>query len=626
MRKFKTISVFLLGISIFFGNIGIGFAQKKTAPIAITKIEPMHWWVGMNNPTVEILVYGKGIGEAQISLNYANVMLEKVEKVENPNYVFLTLNISPWALAGNLPIVFKKGKQTLSVSYALKNKTSVGKKGIDNSDLMYLIFPDRFANGDPTNDVVKAMNDTRISRQKDSLLIRHGGDLQGVIDHIDYLKNMGVSSLWLNPVQECNQPFESYHGYAPTDHYTIDPRFGTLETYKTLVDKLHQNDMKMVMDVIYNHWGNEHYLFKDLPERNWIHQFDQFTRTNYRSSTLLDPYASQFDKTLMTDAWFDKHMPDINQKNKHCAAYFIQNAIWWIEETGIDAFRIDTYPYPDLTFMNNLIVAIKNEYPTFTIFGETWVTGVPTQAYFTKNNNIKQAFQSELESVTDFNLYYAVRDAVSKDFGWEDGVGKLYLTLTQDFLYQNANQNVTFLDNHDLDRILAACGKDLEKMRTALVYLMTLRGIPCLYYGTEILMDDYAGPGFMYVRREFEGGWVGDKNNKFMPEGRTQNENNMHDFIQKLAKYRRQNTTLQTGKLMQFVPQDGIYVYFRYDDKKTIMVVANNNKTDKTIDNKPYTERMKGFTKAKNIISDEKIDNIANFKIKANQALVFELQ
>lgn len=593
---------------------------------ALERVEPAFWWTGFKNPKLQLVVHGNKIAQRTVEINYPGVKLAKVNKVENPNYLFLDLSISPSAAAGTFAIQFtKSGSKALTYNYELKARNNPGKKeqGITNKDFIYLIMPDRFANGDKSNDVIKSMEKTALNR--DSMYYRHGGDLQGIISKLDYLQDLGVTALWLNPVLENDQPKTSYHGYANTENYKIDRRFGTNELYKKLVDELHKRGMKMIKDLVHNHIGSQHWTIKDQPMKDWVHNWPKFTRTTYKDQVLFDPYAAEADKKLMTDGWFDFHMPDMDRENEFVKNYITQSHIWWIEYAGLDGFRIDTYAYNDAKYMAEWAKQIETEYPQFTFFGETWVQGIPNQVYFTEGKTINQAFDSNLQGVTDFQALWGINEALNGKFGWNDGVNKLYTTLASDFVYRDATRNVVFLDNHDLSRFYSVIGEDFNKYKSGIAWLLTTRGIPQLYYGTEILMKNFASPDGL-VREDFKGGWPADKQNKFIASGRTDRENEAFKYVKKLAVYRKNSTALQTGKMMQYVPEDGVYVYFRYDDDKTVMIIMNSNDKEGNIATERFNERTSGFKTAVNIISGDDIGPIQSIKIPAKTTLVLELK
>jgi glycosidase len=593
---------------------------------SLERIEPANWWVGMKNTTLQLIVHGNQIATRNVTINYPGVTLLKANKVENPNYLFLDLEISPATQPGIFPIRFeKKGAKAIVSNYELKarNVKQVKAQGVNSKDLVYLIMPDRFANGDKTNDIVKGMTETTLNR--DSMYHRHGGDIQGIINNLDYLQDLGVTALWINPLLTNDQPKTSYHGYANTENYRIDPRYGTNELYKKLIDEMHKRGMKMVKDLVHNHVGSRHWTVLDLPSKDWLNQWPSFTRTTYREQTHFDPYASAADKKQMVKGWFDFHMPDPNQQNPYVRNYITQSHIWWVEYAGVDAFRLDTYAYNDLDYMTEWAKAIKAEYPNLNSFGETWVHGVPSQSYFTEGNVVNQGFDSGLDGVTDFQALWGINEALNGKFGWTDGVVRLYNTLAYDYQYKDATKNVVFLDNHDLNRFYSVVNEDFSKYKSGIAWVLTTRGIPQFYYGNEILMTGTTTPDGK-VRLDFKGGWPEDKVNKFTAAGRTEKENEAFNYVRKLATYRKNNEVLQTGKMMQFVPQDGIYVYFRYNADKTVMMLMNGEEKEVSLSTARFAERTTGFTQAINVATDEVLTDISQIKIPAKTTLVLELK
>jgi glycosidase len=593
---------------------------------ALERIEPANWWVGMKNNKLQLIVHGNQIANRNVSINYPGVTLLKTNKVENPNYLFLDVEISASTQPGIFPIRFeKKGAKAIVSNYELKarNVKQVKAQGVTTKDLVYLIMPDRFANGDNTNDIVKGMTETTLNR--DSMYLRHGGDIQGIINNLDYLQDLGVTALWINPLLTNDQPKTSYHGYANTENYRIDPRYGTNELYKKLIDELHRRGMKMVKDLVHNHVGSNHWTVLDLPAKDWLNQWPTFTRTTYREQTHFDPYASAADKNQMVKGWFDFHMPDPNQQNPYVRNYITQSHIWWVEYAGVDAFRLDTYAYNDLDYMAEWAKDIKAEYPNLNSFGETWVQGVPSQSYFTEGNVVNQGYDSGLDGVTDFQALWAVKEALNGKLGWTDGVVRLYNTLTYDYQYKDATKNVVFLDNHDLNRFYSVVNEDFSKYKSGIAWVLTTRGIPQFYYGNEILMTGTTTPDGK-VRLDFKGGWPEDKVNKFTAAGRTEKENEAFNYVRKLATYRKNNEVLQTGKMMQFVPQDGVYVYFRYNADKTVMMLMNGEEKEVAVSTARFAERTSGFTQAVNVATDEVLADMSQIKIPAKTTLVLELK
>ena len=591
---------------------------------SIERIDPPNWWIGMENKELHILVKGNNIGKyTTLTINKKGLTVLAIKPAQNSNFLYVDLLVDDDATEGVYEFTFKEKTNTLNFKYSLTKKQDAKPPSyyVNESDLIYLVMPDRFVNGDIKNDSILKYTENRINRNSD--IGRHGGDLKGISKHLDYIEELGATALWLNPVQENNQPLESYHGYAITDHYKIDARLGNLNDYKSLVDEAHKMNIKIVMDMVFNHTGNEHYLFKNKPSKDWFHEFTNFTRTNYRATSLMDPYASEYDKNLMKNAWFDKHMPDLNQTNERLSDYLIYNSIWWIETTGINGFRVDTWANPDADFMKKWTTSVLKEYPNFTIFGEVWEHGPAIQAKFT-NNIFNEEHNGSMPSCIDFELYYAINDALTKDFGWTEGVSRIYYTLAQDFLYKNPQKNVIFLDNHDLSRFTSMIDGNMDKFKSGIAFLMTTRGVPSLFYGTEIMMKAWSNPDAK-VRLDFPGGWPNDSINKFEESGRTETENEAFNYIKKLANYRKNSKVLQVGKLSQFAPEKGIYVYFRYDEKQTVMVVMNSNKSSETIDLERFKERIQNYPQAKNIVTNEVLKNLKTVTITPNQTLILEL-
>jgi len=585
-------------------------------------IYPTHWWVGMKNKNLQLMLRGANIQENSITVSYPGVSLVKVHKPENRNYVFLDLVVESTTKPGAVKISLKNANGTANLLYQLKpRRTGNGTQfaqGVRSEDLIYLIMPDRFANGDYSNDRIAGMREQTLNR--DSMYHRHGGDLQGIIDHLDYLNDLGVTTLWMTPVLENDMFVRTEHGYAITNHYKVDPRLGNNEIYQKLSNELHKRGMKLIQDAVYNHSGLYHPYVQDPPTKYWVHQWPKYTNPNYKDQTLFDPYVAQVDKRLQLDGWFDRIMPDLNQENPFHANYLIQHAIWCVEEFGLDGWRIDTYIYNDLDFMNRCNKALMDEYPKITMFGECWVSGTANQAYFAQNN-INSTFKSNLIGVKDFQLLF---DGIYPAIKHAD-YSKMYQVLSNDFLYKDPMNNVVFLDNHDMTRFLSEVGEDVDKLKMGLGYLLTTRGIPQLYYGTEILLKGIKNPDGL-VRGDFWGGWKEDRENKFTQQGRSAKENEVFNWTRTIANYRKKTPALTKGKMTQYVPQDGVYTFFRYDNKTTVMVVMNANNEEKTISPSRFTERTKGFTKAKNITEGKTVDLTANeWKVPGKSIWILEL-
>jgi len=592
------------------------------------EVYPSHWWVGMNWNKVQLMFHGSNIGNYdRVSSNNQNIKIQKVHPVENKNYLFVDVVVATTAKAGHYKIKCVGANGNREIDFELQPRRS-GKgtafaQGVTAKDFVYLLMPDRFSNGDTTNDRIAGMRDQSMDRGDFSA--RHGGDLQGVINHLDYLKDLGVTTVWMTPVLENDMPNRTEHGYAFTNHYKIEPRIGGAEMYKRLSDELHNRGMKLIQDAVYNHVGLYHFTVQDPPMKDWLHQWPKFTQTTYKDQTIFDPHAAPSDTKLMTDGWFTQQMPDMNENNSYVANYLIQHAIWCVEEFGVDGWRIDTYAYNDLVFMNRCNKALMDEYPKLTMFGETWVHGVPNQSYFCENNyNIP--FKSNLQATTDFQcLFYGIQPAINDTFAWTGGVNKLYTTAAQDFVYKDPMREVIFLDNHDLSRFYSVIGEDTTKYKMGLAWLLTFRGIPQLYYGDEILMTGVTNPDGK-VRLDFRGGWPGDSANKFTKEGRTEKEENIFEYIKRFANFRKNSSAITTGKMMQYVPVNGIYVYFRYDDRQTVMCVMNTNDQSSTIDLSRFKERMKDFTKAYDIATGATFNLAPTLTVGGKYLLVMELR
>lgn len=617
----KKLLVFVVTIHLSL----LTFSQAKE-----TNCYPTHWWVGMNWNKVQVMMVGKDIAtkDSLAMMSYPGVTISKINKVENPNYLFVDLEISSDAKPGT--VVFYKtspGSNQMKhpVYFSLKERRS-GKgrtyaQGVTSKDFIYLIMPDRFSNGDETNDRVAGMRDQSLRR--DTVFNRHGGDLKGIQNHLDYIDDLGVTAIWLNPVWENDMPNRTEHGYAFTNHYKVDPRLGGNTAYQSLIDAAHAKGLKVIQDAVYNHVGKFHHTVLDPPMKDWLHQWDSYTNTHYKDQTLFDPYGSKKQYKEMADGWFTREMPDLNQHNPYVAKFLIQHALWSIEEFGIDGWRIDTYAYNDLEFMNTCNKAIMDEYPQITLFGETWVHGVINQSYFCQNNfNIP--FKSNLQAATDFQTLWGITDAMTKDFGWNDGVNKLYTTLAQDFVYQDPNRNVIFLDNHDIARFFSVVGENMDKYKSSLCWLLTCRGIPQLYYGSEIATTGFTSPSDGYVRQDFPGGWKNDTVNKFTIAGRTQKDQDIYQDLATLANFRKTSSALTRGQFMQFFPEDGVYVYFRYDSKQTIMVVMNTSKEEKKVVIDKYNERTNGFKNYTDVITKSK-GPLSDFTLGSYKAVVYEL-
>jgi neopullulanase len=599
-------------------------ATATTEPFE-TRIDPPNWWAGFSDPTVELMIHDKNVRDHAVAINHVGIKVLKIDRPENANYLFVTLSIANTTKAGDVNIVLTKGTDKRTLKWRIDARTKGNRNlGINQKDFVYLLMPDRFANGDYSNDSFDKMTQKGIDRRK--MYFRHGGDLKGVINNLDYLQDLGVTALWLNPVQENDQPYESYHGYAMTDFYNVDKRFGTNKDYKDLADKCHAKGMKIVMDLVNNHVGDQNYFIKDLPESSWIHQFDTFTQTNYRDQTIADPYASEYDRAWSQDRWFVSHMPDLNPEgNPHLEKYIIQNHLWWLEYAGVDSYRMDTYFYNDLKFMSRWAKRLRTEFPKLHIFGETWIKNIINQAHNTEGVKLPKKFDSNMQGVTDFQLYFKLIEALTKQQTWDDGVIQLYQGLGNDIIYKDPTQNVTFLDNHDLSRMYSILDENMDKYKSAIAWLMTCRGIPQWYYGAELAFSGYTNPDGK-VRQDMPGGWKEDTRSVFTEGGRTDKEKDIYNYVKKLAQWRKTKSSLHDGKLMHYLPVDGVYVYFRYNAAETVMVVMNTSDKPQTFNTARFNERLKGFSKAKNVVTDAEFANLSRVEVGAYQTLVLDLK
>jgi len=602
------------------------FTFQIIAKTSLQRIEPMNWWVGMNNQNLQLLIYGENISNTQVVLQYPGVTIKEVHKVENPNYLFIDLVINPETQPGKFIIEFKEGKKKVATyEYELKARNTKPNihNGFNTSDVIYLLMPDRFSNGNTTND--STINTLEKYNRKNPNG-RHGGDLQGVMNHLDYISETGFTALWMNPFLENNQGAFTYHGYAISDFYKVDPRYGTNDQLVELVDLAHQKQLKIIMDMIFNHCGSAHWFIKDLPMSNWIHKHDTYFRSNFRAPVVSDPYASDYDRNQMLTGWFDTNMPDLDQRNPYLAKYLIQNTIWWVEFAGLDGLRIDTQPYPYKEFIAEWAKAIMDQYPTLNIVGEAWLQQIPITAYFQGGAKNKDGYDSHMNCVTDFPMHGALNSVFNEKEGWDEGMAKLYNVLAQDFVYSNPQNLLVFADNHDLNRFYESVGKDLNKFKMGMALLLTTRGVPQIYYGTEILMDGQEHQGHGFIRKDFPGGWAGDSINAFTQSGLTPDQMEAFHYVKKILNWRKSNKTIHTGKLKHFLPEDGIYVTFRYTNEQVVMIVLNNSdKNSKSLNTQRFKETMEGFHSGREIITGTTYDNLDIIEVPAKSALIIEL-
>jgi len=595
----------------------------------IKRVEPPFWWAGMKNTNLELLVYGKNINAYNVKIKASDIVLNKVIKTENPNYLFIDLDLSK-AKVGAFKLLFSNSKlKNFKYEYNLKErqKNSAQRKSYNNSDVIYLLMPDRFANGNTNNDSTSTTTEKANRKNKNG---RHGGDIQGIINHLDYIKELGATAIWSTPLLEDNLPTYSYHGYAITDTYKIDPRYGTNQDYKNLATAAHKKGLKLIMDYVTNHWGSLHWMIKDLPTKSWIHQFPKFQRSNYRMTTQFDPYASKIDAHLCMDGWFDKTMPDLNQSNPLLLKYLTQNAIWWIEYANLDGFRVDTYSYNDKKGIAKWTKAITDEYPNFNIAGEVWMHQQSQIAYWQKDSKLAsiENYNSHLPAVMDFTLHDAISQVFNEDnASWNGGMIKVYNNFANDYLYPNPYNMFVFAENHDTNRINEIYKGNFRKYELVMTLIATVRGIPQIYYGSEIGMLGNKSKGDGDIRRDFPGGWAGDTNNAFTKKGRNANQQKWFTFTSKLLNWRKANTAVQTGKFTQYLPQNNVYVYFRFDKSKTVMVVLNDNPKTQTLNLNRFKENLKDITKGSDVLSGKIFDfTKTTISVKGKTPLIIELQ
>ena len=571
----------------------------------IDKVEPPHWWVGFQQKEVQLLLYGKDLSRYEVRLDHPSVKIREVHRAKSPNYLFVDLVIGPDTHAGELVFELKApGKRKRKWKYELKSREEQAAQieGFNSSDVVYLITPDRFVNANPQNDRVSGMLELEVNRKDD--YARHGGDIEGIIQALPYIEQMGFTALWSSPLLENNMPEQSYHGYAITDYYKVDPRFGELEDYVDLVKACRQRGIKLIMDQVANHCGRNHWWMKDLPFDDWVNQQDRFqaglplSNSNHRRTTHQDPYASQADRQGMTKGWFVEAMPDLNQENPFLAEYLIQNSIWWIETLQLGGIRQDTYPYPDKEFMSVWAGRILQEYPDFSIVGEEWSYNPLLVGYWQEGAKNADGYRSNLPSTMDFPMQKALTEALIEEERWDRGLIKLYEGLANDFYYPNPKALMLFSDNHDMDRIATQLKEDPDLVRMALAFLLTSPRIPQLYYGTEILMQNSAKPGdHGLIRTDFPGGWQGDAISAIEGKGLTQEQRKTQDYLKRLLQFRKNAPVIHKGGTTHFAPQKGTYVLFRHHQDEVVLLILNKNETPTEISLDRFDEmKLKGRT------------------------------
>ncbi len=628
----------------------LGTTLTMNAAVKIDRIEPTDWYVGLKDASLQLMVYGKDIKTADVTTDYPGVKIDSLVRLDSPNYLLVYMNVKD-AQPGTMTLLFQQGKQKKKVNYTLKAREKKGEEryGFSNADVLYMLMPDRFASGRTDNDQIKGLRPYKNDRTQPSL--RHGGDLEGIRQHLDYFKELGVTALWFTPVLENDSPDHgtqsTYHGYATTNYYRVDPRFGSNEEYRQLCDEAHAKGIKIVMDMIFNHSGYEHPWTLDMPSKDWLNTpewlspenqakavemktmdgaakvNDKYLQTSYKLTPVVDPYASKIDLHETVDGWFVPTMPDLNQRNPHVIKYLIQNSIWWIETVGIDGIRMDTYPYADRDAMAQWMKIIGEEYPNFNTVGETWVTEPAYTAAWQKDSKLSEK-NSYLPTVMDFAFYDRINQAKNEETdAWWNGFNRIYNNFVYDYLYPNPSNVMAFLENHDTDRFLGE-GKDTVALKQALALLLTVNRTPQLYYGTEVLMNGTKHITDGNVRKDFPGGFPGDTKNCFTREGRTQAENAMFDWLSRLLHWRQGNDVIIKGKQTQFIPFNGIYVIARQYNGKTVLTILNGNRKQADMQLDRYAEVIGNTTAAKDVITGRTVKLDKKLSLKSRQTLILE--
>ena len=631
---------------LIYAFLSVVLLMSAATQVKVTRIDPTDWYVGLKNPTLQLMVYGQNVRDAEVSVDYPNVRIDSIARLDSPNYLLIYLDLNG-AQPGEMTL--KIGKQ--KVKYLLKQREMSGDKrmGFTNADVLYMLMPDRFASSGKYTEpkaakkLAATLNNYVVDRKQPSL--RHGGDLEGIRQHLDYFNQLGVTALWFTPVLENNSPdneagYSTYHGYATTDYYRVDPRFGTNAEYRQLADEAHAKGLKIVMDMIFNHCGFEHPWVKDRPSKDWFNLYEwlegkdkanfnsdprgtNFQQTSYKLTPVKDPYASEVDLKETVDGWFVPTMPDLNQRNPHVMTYLIQNSIWWIETVGIDGIRMDTYPYADAKGMARWMKTLDDEYPNFNVVGETWVTEPAYTASWQKDSKLSKE-NSYLKTVMDFSFFDKLSQAKNEETDpWWNGLNRLYNSFVYDYLYENPNNVMAFIDNHDTDRFLGN-GKDTLALKQALALLLTVKRIPQLYYGTEILMNGTKEVTDGNVRKDFPGGFPGDKKNCFTAEGRTKAENDMFNWLSNILHWRNGNETIIRGMQKQFIPYNGIYVVARSWHRNNVVTILNGTSKTATLEIARYAELIENQTEAVDITTGRKVSLTKDIKLRPRQTMILE--
>lgn len=593
----------------------------------VDKIDPPSWFAHMKNPSLQLMVYGENIASSEVTINYPGVFLQSIVKLDSPNYLLVYLAVSKEAKPGMIQLVFNNGSKKLVKPYELKarKRDAFDRKGFDMSDVLYLVMPDRFANGNEKNDQVEGLAPYKMDRQNPNA--RHGGDIKGIMDHLDYFTDLGITALWFTPVMENNMEGGSYHGYATTDYYKVDPRLGTNEEYVKFIAEAHQKGLKIVMDMIFNHCGIGHRWIKDMPSKNWFNHSDykkNFEQTSFILTPHADPYASNYDFKKMNDGWFVRDMPDLNQRNPYVLTYLIQNSFWWIEEADIDGIRMDTHPYADYDAMATWLHDLNEAYPNYNVVGETWVTEPAYTAWYQKDSKLSAPRNSNLKTVMDFSFYDKMSHAkLEETNGYSGGLNKIYNSFVYDFLYPDTNHILAFIENHDTPRYLYD-GQDFTMLKQAITLLLTTHRIPQLYYGTELMMNGKKEKSDGEVRKDFVGGWNKDARSWFNPDDRTPLETKCYNFFRTLLHWRQGNEVISKGKMTQWIPQNGIYVYARMFKGKTVLVLLNGTSEKRVLPIKAYQEVIKNHSLAHDVSTGKSYDLSKDIEMNERESLILE--
>lgn len=627
MKKFLVIPLLAMSLVSCFSDPAPSADSVADDRGRVERLEPLSWWTGMRMP-LQLLVYGSEIAcwNVEMAGGSAGVSVTGVHRAESPNYLFVDLKIDAGAKPGTYYLIFShEGEEPFKVPYeiAARKEGSRDRESFTTADLIYLVMPDRFADGDPSID---AAEDTAEKPDRENPFGRHGGDLQGLIDHLDYIASVGATAIWATPLLLDDEPAQSYHGYACGDYYRIDPRYGSNELYRTYVEECHKRGLKVIMDIVTNHCGLAHWWMSDLPFADWVHQFPGFTRTTNIFSTNMDPNASQYDRQIHESGWFDTSMPDMNLDNPYLLQYFKQWAVWWVEYAGLDGLRVDTYPYNEKGPMSEWCKAVRAEYPKLNIVGECWTSSIPQLAYWQADNANRDGFNSNLPSIMDFPLRDALCAALPSDsLRWGEGMIRVYDVLSHDFVYHDLSKMMIFVGNHDTDRIGDIVRKNPARAKLAMTLLATLRGIPQLFYGDEMMFtssDLRMGHGGLRV--DFPGGWAGDGKNLFDPDQRSEEQRDLFDYTQRLFQWRKTKPVIHNGRTMHFADRGNTYAYFRYDDTDAVFVFINNSRGRRQVPWSHYAEIAEGLHDGRNVLTGEPVEVCDTTTVGAREALVVE--